>query len=96
MGHVLATGCGRIPQHETLDKWDLSFLDANGPKKSDDIDEYEGQKTSLRAYVREAIKRQRELKDLCRRNTAQALMPQRKKYDERMLQAKQYAVRQCI
>ena len=40
--------------------------------------EYEGKKTSPQAYVKEAIKRQQELNELCRRNTAQAQMRQRK------------------
>ena len=34
--------------------------------------EYEGKKTSPQAYVKEAVKRQQELNELCRRNTAQA------------------------
>ena len=33
--------------------------------------------------MKEAVKRQRELNELCRRNTAQAQMRQRKKYDEK-------------
>ena len=56
--------------------------------------EYEGKKTSPQAYVKEAVRRQQELNDLCRRNTAQAQMRQRKKYDEKILQAKPYAVGQ--
>ena len=32
--------------------------------------EYEGKKTSHQAYVKEAVKRQQELNELCRRNTA--------------------------
>ena len=47
-------------------------------------------------YVKEAIKRQQELNELCRRNTAQAQMRQRKKYDEKILQAKSYAVGQYV
>ena len=54
--------------------------------------EYESKKTSPQAYVKEAVKRQQELNELCRRNTAQAQMRQREKYDERILQAKPYAV----
>ena len=54
--------------------------------------EYEGKKTSPQAYVKEAVKGQQELNELCRRNTAQAQMRQRKKYDEKILQAKPYAV----
>ena len=45
--------------------------------------EYEGKRTSPQAYVKEAIKRQQELNELCRRNTAQAQMRQRRKYDEK-------------
>ena len=56
--------------------------------------EYEGTKTSPQAYVKEVVKRQQELNELCRRNTAQAQMRQQKKYDERILQAKPYAVGQ--
>ena len=56
--------------------------------------EYEGKKTSPQAYVKEAIRRQQELNELCRRNTAQAQMRQREKYDEKILQAKPYAVGQ--
>ena len=45
--------------------------------------ENEGKMTSPQAYVREAIRRQQELNELCRRNTAQAQMRQRKNYDEK-------------
>ena len=58
--------------------------------------EYEGEKTSPRAYVKEAVKRQLELNELCRRNTAQAQMRQRKKYDEKILKGKPYAVGQYV
>ena len=58
--------------------------------------EYEGKKTSPQAYVKEAVKRQQELNELCRRNTAQAQMRHRKKYDEKILQAKPYAVDQYV
>ena len=58
--------------------------------------EYEGKKTSPQAYVKEAVKRQQELNELCRRNTAQAQMRQRKKYDEKILQAEPYAVGQYV
>ena len=54
--------------------------------------EYEGKKTSPQAYVKEALRRQQKLNELCRRNTAQAKMRQLKKYDEKLLQAKPYAV----
>ena len=39
----------------------------------------EGKKTSPQTYMKEAIRRQQELNELCRRNTAQAQMRQRKK-----------------
>ena len=58
--------------------------------------EYEGKMTSPQAYVKEAIRRQQEINELCRRNTAQAQMRQRKKYDERILQAKPYEVGQYV
>ena len=58
--------------------------------------EYEGKRTSPQAYVKEAIRRQQEINELCRRNTAQAQMRQRKKYDERILQAKPYEVGQYV
>ena len=58
--------------------------------------EYEGKKTSPQAYVKEAVKRQQELNELCRRNTGEAQMMQQKKYDEKILQAKPYALGQNV
>ena len=58
--------------------------------------EYEGKKTSPQVYVKEAVRRQQELSELCRRNTAQAQMRQRKKYDEKRLQAEPHAVGQYV
>ena len=55
-----------------------------------------GKRTSPQAYVKEAIKRQQELNELCRRNTAQAQTRQRKKYDEKILRAKPYEVGQYV
>ena len=46
--------------------------------------------------MKEAVRRQQELNELCRRNTAQAQMRQWKKYDEKALQAKPYAVGQYV
>ena len=46
--------------------------------------------------MKEAIKRQQELNELCRRNTAQAQMRQRRKYDEKILRAKSYEVGQYV
>ena len=46
--------------------------------------------------MKEAVKRQQEQNELCRRNAARAQMRQRKKYDEKILQAKPYAVGQYV
>ena len=58
--------------------------------------EYEGKKTSPQKYVKEALMRQQKLNELCRRNTAQAKMRERKKIDEKLLQAKPYDVGQYV
>ena len=54
--------------------------------------EYGGKKTSPQVYVRDVIRRQQELKDLCRRNTQQAQARQRKRFDEKAARAKAYSV----
>ena len=54
--------------------------------------EYEGKKTSPQVYVRDVIRRQQELNDLCRRNTQQAQAWQRKRIDEKAAGAKAYSV----
>ncbi|XP_063724233.1 uncharacterized protein LOC134851888 [Symsagittifera roscoffensis] len=58
--------------------------------------EYEGKKTSPQAYVKQTVKKQQDLNELCRRNTTQAQMRQLKKYDEKIRQAKPYAVGQYV
>ena len=45
--------------------------------------EYEGKKTSPQVYVRDVIRRQQKLNDLCRRNTQQAQARQRKIFDKK-------------
>ena len=50
--------------------------------------EYEGKKTSPQVYVRDVIRRQQELNDLCRRNTQQAQARQRKRFDKKAAGAK--------
>ena len=45
--------------------------------------EYEGKKTSPHVYVRDVIRRQQELNDLCKRNTQQAQARQRKRFDKK-------------
>ena len=54
--------------------------------------EYEGQKTSPQVYLRDMIRRQQELNDLCRRNTQQAQARQRKIFDRKTAGAKAYSV----
>ena len=54
--------------------------------------EYEGKKTSPQVYVRDVIRRQQELNDLCRQNTQQAQARQRKKFDKKAAGAKAYKV----
>ena len=44
--------------------------------------EYEGKKTSPQVYVRDVIRRQQKLNDLCRRNTEQAQARQRKIFEK--------------
>ena len=54
--------------------------------------EYEGKKTSPQVYVRDVIRCQQELNDLCRRNTQQAQARQRKRFDKKAAGAKAYSV----
>ena len=54
--------------------------------------EYEGKKTSLQVFVREVIRRQQELNDLCRRNAQQAQARQIKRFDKKTAGAKAYSV----
>ena len=54
--------------------------------------EYEGKKTSPQVYVRDVIRRQQKLNDLCRRNTQKAKARQRKKFDKKVAGAKAYKV----
>ena len=53
--------------------------------------EYEGKKTSPQIYIKDVIRRQRELNDLCRRNTQQAQARQRKRFDVKAAGAKAYS-----
>ena len=54
--------------------------------------EYEGKRTAPQTYVREVIRRQQDLNDLCRRNTQQAQFRQKKRFDKRTADAKAYSV----
>ena len=54
--------------------------------------EYEGKKTSPQVYIRDVIRRQQELNDLCGRNTQQAQVRQRKRFYKKAAGAKTYSV----
>ena len=54
--------------------------------------EYEGKKTSPQVYVSDVIRRQQELNDLFRRNTQQAQVRQRKRFDKKAAGPKAYSV----
>ena len=54
--------------------------------------EYKGKKTSPQVYVRDVIRRQKELNDFCRRDTQQAQSRQRKRFDKKAAGAKAYSV----
>ena len=45
--------------------------------------EYEGKKTAPKTYVRDVIRRQQDLNDLCRRNTQQAQIRQKRRFDKK-------------
>ena len=45
--------------------------------------EYEGKKTAPQKYVRDVIRRQQDLNDLCRRNTQQAQIRQKRRFDKK-------------
>ena len=54
--------------------------------------EYEGKKTSPQVYVWDAVRRQQEKNDLCRRNTQQAQAMQRKRFGKKAAGAKTCSV----
>ena len=54
--------------------------------------EYEGKTTAPQTYVRDVIRRQQDLNDLCRRNTQQAQIRQKRRFDKRTADAKAYSV----
>ena len=54
--------------------------------------EYEGRKTSPQVYVRDVIRRQQELNELCRRNIQQVQVRQRKRFDKKAAGVKAYLV----
>ena len=54
--------------------------------------QYEGKKTTPQTYERDVIRRQQEPNDLCRRNTKQAQIRQKRRFDKRTADAKTYSV----
>ena len=58
--------------------------------------EYEGKKTSPQVCVRDVIRRQQELNDLCRQNTQQAQARQRKRFHKKAAGAKAFSVRDYL
>ena len=53
--------------------------------------EYGGMKTAPQTYSRDVIRRQQELNDLCRRNTQQAQIRQKRRFDKKTADAKAYS-----
>ena len=87
LGQISATNGRDVQQHAALNDRDQSFHDVDWQERAMPLTffypEYEEKKTSPQAYVKEAVIRQQDLNELCRRNTAQAQMRQRKKYHEK-------------
>ena len=54
--------------------------------------ENEGKRTASRTYVRDVIRRQQNLNDLSRRNTQQAQITQKRRFDKKTADAKAYSV----
>ena len=54
--------------------------------------DYEGKKTAAQTYVRDVIRRQQDLNDLCRRNTQQAQIRQKRRFARRTGDEKAYSV----
>ena len=54
--------------------------------------EYEGKRTAPQTYVRDVVRRQQDLNDLFRRNTQQAQIRQKRRFDKRTADAKAYSV----
>ena len=54
--------------------------------------EYEGKKTAPQTYLRDVIRRQQDINDLCRRNTQQSQIRQKRRFDQRNANAKVYSV----
>ena len=73
-------GAYNSTQHSTTGVSPRMML--TGHEKALCYPEFEGKKTSPQVYVRDVIRHQQELNDLCRRNTHQAQARQRKRFAE--------------
>ena len=59
--------------------------------------EYEGKKKERQTYLRDVIRRQQELNDLCMSNTQQAQIRQKRRFDKRTADAKNLLCRRlCL
>ena len=96
LGQIPSTGDGSLKQHNTVHHRVCPHMMLTGHEKSLPLTlfypENEGKKTSPEVYVRDVIRRQQELNDLCRRNNQQAQARQRKKFDKKAAGAKAYSV----
>ena len=102
LGQVLAASGASTQHHTTQDNGDQSIHDADRQRKGNAVDillpRIRGAKAftpGLREGGNQKATRE-ELNEMCRRNTAQVQMRQRKKHGEKTLQAKPCTVRQYV
>ena len=86
-------GAHNTTQHSTTGKNPHMML--TGQKKALPLKffypEYEGERTAPQTYVRDVIRRQHALNDLCRRNTQHAQFRQKRRFDKRTAVAKAFS-----
>ena len=80
---ALAASDGCIQQHGAFHHGNKSAYDADGSRKKhsrlrSSTLNMKGKRTAPQTYVRDVIRRQQDLNDLCRRNTQQAQIRQKK------------------
>ena len=96
LGEISFTGVGAYNSTQHSANGVSPHMMSTGHEKSSPLTffypEYEGKKTSPQVYVRDVIRRQQELNDLCRWNTQQAQARQRKRFDKKAAGAKTYLV----
>ena len=100
LGQIPAASGRGIQKHAAFNNRDQSLRGVDRQRQSDALDFLLSgiwrTEDIVSRYVEEAVRRKQELNELCRRNTAQAQMKQRRKYDEKILQAKPYAEGQYV